>query len=81
MKSIKKAILIHLFMWLLVSLVFFAGSETITKKLFPGYDDVSMWLMVTGKGLLLIFIVVMVSLLRKLLIIRKTTADQKALNH
>lgn len=81
MKPIKKIFYTHLFLWLLLSLVYFASSEIITKKLFPGYHDVTLWLMVTITGLILLFILTMISFLIKLIARKKATADQTTSDH
>jgi len=67
----KKAILIHLLLWILLSIVFFYSSESITKLLFKGFDDVSIWIGVLVTGSSLIFLILALSLLIFLLDERK----------
>jgi len=59
----KKVVLIHLLLLILLSIVFLYSSESITKLLFRGFDDVSIWIgvLVTGSGL--IFLILALSLL------------------
>lgn len=60
----KKAVLIHLIIWLLISLIYvFFISEPITKWLFQGYDDVLKWLWVLAIGLIFILLIILLSLI------------------
>lgn len=77
MNPIKKLLFKHLFTWLGLSLIYFHYSETITKKLFPGIDDVSLWLMVTMVGLTLILIAVLISFLIKMIRVKKLLQIKK----
>jgi len=51
-----KVILVHFILWILLSVIFLCFSEAITKLLFRGYHDVSIWLsvLIVGNGLILI---------------------------
>lgn len=57
-----KIFLIHLLIWLLLSVIFFFFiSEPLTIYLFPEIYDVTLWLPVLGAGLILIFIIMLTS--------------------
>ena len=47
--------------WILISTVYLFLSEEITKLLFPGFDNVTLWLYVVAVGLVLILIIFSVS--------------------
>lgn len=77
MNPIKKLLLKHLFTWLGLSLIYFVYSETITKKLFPGFDNVTLWLVVTVAGLILILTAVSISFLVKMIRVKKLLQIKK----
>jgi hypothetical protein len=68
----KKVILRHLIIWLLLSIIFYLLSEPITKLLLPGVHDVTIWLAVLAVGLILIFCVLTISLITTLVKSKKT---------
>lgn len=53
----------YVVIWLILSVCYFFSSETITKWIAPGYDNVQIWLTVVAIGLLLIFIFLTISFL------------------
>jgi len=61
--KIKKIILIHLVVWILLSVIHFFLSETIVKLIFPTIHGVELWLMIVYIGLILISILVVISLI------------------
>ena len=56
-------ILIHLIIWLLLSVGYFFLAEPIMLYIYAGVGDVSQWLDVLGLGLALIFIGIVISLI------------------
>ncbi len=60
--STTKIILFHLIIWVVLSVGYFFLAESITKLLFPDYDNVEFWLMVLILGLIIISFTVMLSL-------------------
>jgi len=60
-KSIS--ILVHIFLWLFLSLGYCFLSEPITAFMFPGIHNVEIWLTVLSIGLILIFIGTVISLI------------------
>lgn len=61
MKKISSIKAIHFFIWLLSSMGYFFASELITKLLFPGFDNVQLWLVVLVIGLFVILILTIIS--------------------
>lgn len=66
MKPTQRIILTHLLTWIILSVIYFFSAEILTKKLFPGYDNVELWLLVTATGLILIFAAVAISFTKKI---------------
>lgn len=56
-----KTFFIHLLIWLLLSVLYFFLSEPLTIYIFPTIHDVALWLPILGAGLILIFIMVLIS--------------------
>jgi len=61
--KVKKVILIHLIVWILLSVIYFFLSETIVKLIFPTIHGVELWLMTVYAGVILISILVVISLI------------------
>jgi hypothetical protein len=59
----KKIILIHLLIWLILSVGFFFLAEPLVKLLFPGFHDVGIWLITEFIGLLAILLIMTTSLI------------------
>ena len=66
MKRKSKIALRHLFIWLVLSLIYFFTAETITVWIYPEVHDVVMWLAVLIIGLIVIFIGIIVSMITML---------------
>ena len=64
--SMIRTVSLYLFIWLVLSAVYFYFSESITKKMFPGYDNVELWLIVLISGLIIISVAILFSLSVKL---------------
>lgn len=60
-KKMRSVRIVHLMLWLAVSLIFFLYSERVVKLIFPGYDGVELWLSVLAAGLITISILVFTS--------------------
>jgi small-conductance mechanosensitive channel len=56
MKSSTLFFLKYLAVWVILSVLYFVASETITKWIAPGYHNIQIWLSVVLIGLLLIVI-------------------------
>ncbi|PWV50389.1 hypothetical protein C7475_1049 [Chitinophaga sp. S165] len=63
--------LVHIFLWLFLSLGYLFLSEPITVYMCPGYHNVTIWLMVLSAGLTLIFIATAISLIVSFRIVKK----------
>jgi len=59
----KKIILTHLLLWIVIAAVFTYFSEAITKSIFSGFDDVSIFLGVVITGNVLILVILALSLI------------------
>jgi hypothetical protein len=59
MRSSLKIILKYLLFWLILSTSYFFLSEEITKRLFKGFHDVGLWLIIVAIGISVIFIVLL----------------------
>jgi hypothetical protein len=70
----KKIILRHLIIWLLLSVLFFFLSEPITKWILPEVHDVTIWLKVLASGLVLIFCALLISVIVAVVKRKKTQA-------
>ena len=61
MRSITLLALRYFVIWIILSIGYFFSSETITKWIAPGYDNVQLWLSVVAVGLILIFVPLTIS--------------------
>jgi len=59
----KKIILIHFLLWIVISTLFTYFSEAITKALFRGFHDISIFLGVLITGNVLILLMLAISLI------------------
>lgn len=72
MKKPGIIVLKHFGLWLLFSALYIFSSEKLTKLIFSGMEyDVEQWLLVVSVGLVLIFLIMVVSLIIKLIRNRK----------
>jgi beta-lactamase regulating signal transducer with metallopeptidase domain len=62
MNSTLKTISLYLIIWLILSAGYFYFSEALTKKMFPAYENVELWLIVLISGLAIIFVTVFLAL-------------------
>ena len=63
----SRLIMTHLIAWIVLSLIFFFSSESLTKLVAPDFHDVTIWLTIMLTGLVLIFFGVTASLTIKLI--------------
>lgn len=64
----KSSIIIkYTLLWLIISAGYFFVSESITKWLAPGFDDVFLWMKVVLTGWMIIFLLMLVILIIKLI--------------
>ncbi len=56
-------ILVHILLWIFLSVGYLFLSEPITVRMFPGFHNVTIWLIVSSVGLALIFIGIVISLI------------------
>ena len=72
-----KRVLIFVIVWLVLSMVYFFLSEPVVKLLFPGEDNVVLWLYTLFAGLILIFVIVLFLFLINFIIYKLRKRKQK----
>ncbi len=59
----KRIILKHLLIWLILSVSFFFLAEPLVRLLFPGFHEVEIWLLAEFIGLIAILLIMTTSLI------------------
>ncbi len=59
----KTIVLKHLLVWVFLSIGYFFLTEPLVKFLFPGFYDVSIWLVAMIGGLVFIFLIMIIVLI------------------
>ena len=78
MKTTDKTLLIvkGLVIWLIILILYFFSSETIVKLLFPGFNDIILWLFVVEIGIVAItFLAIIVLIIKIRKENKKTTSN------
>ncbi len=70
-RKVRNIILIHLIVWIVLSIIFFLLSERIIKAILPGVHEVGHWLQLLSFGLTALFVLHFISCVIFILATRK----------